>query len=106
MHNVTHKIDSFIIMHDLTDHLPVLVCTDFQRFPKNLNKTPVLIRDTSKFQAASFVEDLLDNLSSLGDISNAYNANQCMNDFINTFKTTLDTHSLHHYVNRRDKKKN
>ena len=27
--NVTHKIDSFIIMHDLTDLLPVLVCTDF-----------------------------------------------------------------------------
>ena len=62
--NVTHKIENFIIMHDLTDHLPVLVCTDFQRFPKNLNKTSVLLRDTNKFQTTSFVEDQLDNLFS------------------------------------------
>ena len=80
-------------MHDLTDHLPVLVCTDFQRFPKNLNKTPALIRYINKFQTASFVEDLLDNLSSLGDFSDAYNANQCMTDFYNTFKTTLNKHA-------------
>ena len=91
-------------MHDLTDHLPVLVCTDFQRFPKSLNKTPVLIRDTSKFQTASFAEDLLDNLSSLVDISNAYNANQCITDFINTFKTTLDTHAPLRKQTRKEKK--
>ena len=51
------------------------------------------------------MDDLLDNLSSLGDISNAYNANQCMTDFINTFKTTLDTHAQLRKQTRKEKKK-
>ena len=102
--NITRKIDSFIILHDVTDHLPVMVCTDFQRYPKNLNEMPTLIRDTRKFRTESFVKNVLDNLSNLGNISNPCNANQCMVDFIDAFRNTLNKHAPLRKQTRKDKK--
>ena len=102
--NITRKIDSFIILRDLTDHLPVMVCTDFQRYPKNLNEMPTLIRDTRKFRTESFAKNLLDNFSNLGNISNPCNANQCMVDFIGAFRNTLNKHAPLRKQTRKEKK--
>ena len=54
---------------------------------------PTLIRDTRKFRTESFVKNLLDNLSNLGNISNPCDANQCMVDFIDAFRNTLNKHA-------------
>ena len=50
-----HK--SFILVEDVSDHLPVMVCSNLS-LPKSEKSTVTLIRDTKNFEEEKFLDKL------------------------------------------------
>ena len=77
--NISHKTDSFVILHNLTDHLPILASSYFKTIEKKSNSG--YFRDTKEFQVDNFVEDLYKNIASV-NLSDALSVNDYFADFI------------------------
>ena len=60
-----HK--SFILVEDVSDHLPVMVGFNLCPF-KSEKSTVTLIRDTKNFEVEKFLDKLTEGMELLGDI--------------------------------------
>ena len=85
--NISKTIKSFILIHDLTDHLPILVSTKLKFYEQD--SATITFRDTTRFDAEGFTEKLWANLDNLNE-DHLHNVNQYMIDFINIFRNTLN----------------
>ena len=99
--NISHKTDSFVILHNLTDHLPILASSYFKTIEKKSNSG--YFRDTKEFQVDNFVEDLYKNIASV-NLSDALSVNDYFADFISQFSTTLEIHAPMRKFTRKEKK--
>ena len=102
--NIFHKTDSFVILpilHNLTDHLPILASSYFKTIDKKSNSG--YFRDTKDFQVDNFVEDLYKNIASI-NLSDALSVNDYFADFISQFSTTLEIHAPMHKFTRKETK--
>ena len=61
--NVISVLKSYILLHDLTDHLPIILNTNMQ--PHTALASTTFERDTKYFQMEAFNESLLENLNSI-----------------------------------------
>ena len=88
--STTKEMKSFILLHDLTDHMLIIVSTNL----KKLNQIPCMTytRDTKNLDAESFQKYLLDNLSMIGNGCEE-DGNSLMKNFINIFNDTLNNHA-------------
>ena len=98
--NISHKTDSFVILHNLTDHLPILASSYFKTIEKKSNSG--YFRDTKEFQVDNFVEDLYKNIASI-NLSDALSVNDYFADFISQFSTTLEIHAPMRKFTRKEK---
>ena len=84
-----HK--SFILVEDVSDHLPVMVCSNLS-LPKSEKSTVTLIRDTKNFEVKKFLDKLTEGMELLGDIKE-----ECIDNytekFIDIFHETLNIHA-------------
>ena len=82
-------------MDDISDHMPVLVCSDLAL--KHPNKYEAsYVRDTKNFEAELFLEELSKSLHLLGETNLPININEIdiyMDKFINIFQLILDKHA-------------
>ena len=58
--NFIKEMKSFILLHDLTDHFPILVSTNFDKL--DLTHDEMLIRDTKHFNVEKFNQELQNNV--------------------------------------------
>ena len=83
-----HK--SFILVEDISDHLPVMVCSNLS-LPKSEKSTVTLIRDTKNFEVEKLLDKLTEGMELLGDIKE-----ECIDNytekFIDIFHETLNIH--------------
>ena len=104
--NVVGEHKSFILVEDVSDHLPVMVCSNLS-LPKSEKSTVTLIRDTKNFEVEKFLDKLTEGMELLGDIKE-----ECIDNytekFIDTFHKTLNIHAprMHHYENKAEMKQN
>ena len=84
-----HK--SFILVEDVSDHLPVMVCSNLS-LPKSEKSTVTLIRDTKNFEVEKFLDNLTEGMELLGDIKE-----ECIDNytekFIDIFHKTLNIYA-------------
>ena len=89
--NVVGEHKSFILVEDVSDHLPVMVCSNLS-LPKSEKSTVTLIRDTKNFEVEKFLDKLTEGMELLGDIKE-----ECIHNytekFIDIFHTTLNIHA-------------
>ena len=94
-HVYTNKVlgehKSFILVEDVSDHLPVMVCSNLS-LPKSEKSTVTLIRDTKNFNTEKFVDKLTEGMELLGDIKE-----ECIDNdnekSIDIFHKTLNIHA-------------
>ena len=95
-----HK--SFILVEDVSDHLPVMVCSNLS-LPKSEKSTVTLIRDTKNFDVEKFLDKLTEGMELLGDIKE-----ECIDNysekFIDIFHKTLNIHAPLWKQNRKETK--
>ena len=99
--NFIKEMKSYILLYYLTDHLPILVTTKFQI--DSQKSVPSLIRDTKRFNAENFNNELLKNLYNKTDYCLS-NVNMLMSNFINTFADTLEIHAPLRKQTQKEKK--
>ena len=63
--NVVGEHKSFILVEDVSDHLPVMVCSNLS-LPKSEKSTVILIRDTKNFDVEKFLDKLTEGMELLG----------------------------------------
>ena len=84
-----HK--SFILVEDVSDHLPVMVCSNLS-LPKSEKSNVTLIRDTKNFEVEKLLDKLTEGMELLGDIKE-----ECIDNytekFIDIFHKTLNIHA-------------
>ena len=84
-----HK--SFILVEDVSDHLPVMVCSNLS-LPKSEKSTVTLIRDTKNFKVEKFLDKVTEGMELLGDIKE-----ECIDNYteklIDIFHKTLNIHA-------------
>ena len=89
--NVVGEHKSFILVEDVSDHLPVLVCSNLS-LPKSEKSTVTLVRDTKNFEVEKFLDKLTEEMELLGDIKE-----ECIDNntekFIDIFHKTLNIHA-------------
>ena len=89
--NVVGEHKSFILVEDVSDHLPVMVCFNLS-LPKSEESTVTLIRDTKNFEVEKFLDKLTEGMELLGDIKE-----ECIDNytekFIDIFHKTLNIHA-------------
>ena len=89
--NVVGEHKSFILVEDVSDHLPVMVCSNLS-LPKSEKSTVTLIRDTKNFEVEKFLDKLTEGMELLGDIKE-----ECIDNytekFIDSFHETLNIHA-------------
>ena len=89
--NVVGEHKSFILVEDVSDHLPVMVCSNLS-LPKSEKSTVTLIRDTKNFEVEKFLDKLTEGMELLGDIKE-----ECIDNhtetFIDIFHKTLNIHA-------------
>ena len=89
--NVVGEHKSFILVEDVSDHLPVMVCSNLS-LPKSEKSTVTLIRDTKNFEVEKFLDNLTEGMELLGDIKE-----ECIDNytekFIDIFHKTLNIHA-------------
>ena len=88
--NILHKNTTYILINDLSDHLPVLTLLHIvKNTPKNV--CTIHIRDTKNFNSEKFLNDLEEALRNLsceeGSINNHFN------NFISKFENVLNIHA-------------
>ena len=90
-YNVVGEHKSFILVEDVSDHLPVMVCSNLS-LPKSEKSTVTLIRDTKNFEVEKFLDNLTEGMELLGDIKE-----ECIDNytekFIDIFHKTLNIHA-------------
>jgi len=93
---------SFILLDDLTDHLPILVSTDLHAIDQICSpilirdtKHFILIRDTKHFIPDAFNENIFENLITLGN-ADKKDINYYIENFISIFTNTLNSHAPMH----------
>ena len=59
--------ESLILVEDVSDHLPVMVCSNLS-LPKSEKSAVTLIRDTKNFDIKKFLDKLTEGMELLGDI--------------------------------------
>ena len=59
--NVVGQHKSFILVEDVSDHLPVMVCSNLS-LPKSEKSTVTLIRDTKNFEVEKFLDKLTEGM--------------------------------------------
>ena len=89
--NVVGEHKSFILVEDVSDHLPVMVCFNLS-LPKSEKSTVTLIRDTKNFEVEKFLDKLTEGMELLGDIKEECIDNYTKN-FIDIFDKTLNIHA-------------
>ena len=86
--NVLGEHKSFILVEDVSDHLPVMVCSNLS-LPKITKSTVTLIRDTKNFDIEKFLDKLTEGMELLGNIKL-----ECIDNytekFIDIFHKTLN----------------
>ena len=89
--NVVGEHKSFILVEDVSDHLPVMVCSNLS-LPKSEKSTGTLICDTKNFEVEKFLDKSTEEMELLGDIKE-----ECIDNytekFINIFHETLNIHA-------------
>ena len=60
--NVLGELKSFILVEDVSDHLPVIVCSNLS-LPKSEQSTVTLTRDTKNFDTEKFLDKLTQGAS-------------------------------------------
>ena len=89
--NVLGEHKSFILVEHVSDHLPVMVCSNLS-LPNSEKLTVTLIRDTKIFDIEKFLNKLTEGMELLGDIKE-----ECFDNytekFIDIFHKTLNTHA-------------
>ena len=89
--NVVGEHKSFILVEDVSDHLPVMVCSNLS-LPKSEKSAVTLIRDTKNFKVEKFLDKLTEGMELLGDIKE-----ECIDKytekFIDIFHKTLNIHA-------------
>ena len=65
--NVVGEHKSFILVEDVSDHLPVMVCSNLS-LPKSEKSNVTQIRDTKNFEVEKFLDKLTEGMELLGDI--------------------------------------
>ena len=89
--NVVGEHKSFILVEDVSDHLPVMVCSNLS-LPKSEKSTVTLIRDTKNFEAEKFLDKLTEGMELLDDIKE-----ECIDNytekFIDIFHKTLNIYA-------------
>ena len=89
--NVVGEHKSFILVEDVSDHSPVMVCSDLS-LPKSEKSTVTLIRDTKNFEVEKFLDKFTKGMELLGDIKE-----ECIDNytakFIDIFHKTLNIHA-------------
>ena len=92
--NISGKTHSYILLDDISDHMPVIVCSDLAlKHPKKYEAS--YVRETKNFEAELFLE-LSKSLHLLGETNLPININEIdiyMDKFINIFKLILDKHA-------------
>ena len=82
---------SFFLVEDVSDHLPVMVCSNLS-LPKSEKSTVTLICDTKNFEVEKFLDELTEGMELLGDIKE-----ECIDNytekFIDIFHKTLNIHA-------------
>ena len=94
--NISGKTHSYILLDDISDHMPVIVCSDLAlKHPKKYEAS--YVRDTKNFEAELFLEDLSKSLHLLGETNlpiNIIEIDIYMDKFINSFQLILDKHAF------------
>ena len=89
--NVEGEHKSFILVEDVSDHLPVMVCSNLS-LPKSEKSAVTLIRDTKNFEEEKFLDKLTEGMELLDDIKE-----ECIDNytekFIVIFHKTLNIHA-------------
>ena len=89
--NVVGEHKSFILVEDVSDHLPVMVYSNLS-LPKSEKSTVTLIRDAKNFEVEKFLDKLTEGMELLGDIKE-----ECIDNytekFIDIFHKTLNLHA-------------
>ena len=93
--NISGETHSYILLDDISDHMPVIVCSDLAlKHPKKYEAS--YVRDTKNFEAELFLEDLSKSLHLLGETNlpiNIIEIDIYMDQFINSFQLILDKHA-------------
>ena len=93
--NISGETHSYILLDDISDHMPVIVCSDLVlKHPKKYEAS--YVRDTKNFEAELFLEELSKSLHLLGDTNLPININEIdiyTDKFINIFQLILDKHA-------------
>ena len=88
-------IYSYILLDDISDHLPVIVCSDLAlKHPKKYEAS--YVRDTKNFKTELFLEELSKSLLLLRGTNLPININEIdiyTDKFINIFELILDNHA-------------
>ena len=89
--NVVGKRESFILVKDVSDHLPVMVCSNLS-LPMSEKSTVILICDTKNFDVEKFLDKLSEGMELSSDIKE-----ECIDNytetFIDIFHKTLNIHA-------------
>ena len=89
--NVVGKHKSFILVEDVSDHLPVMMCSNLS-LPMSAKSTFTLICDTKNFDIEKFLDKLTEGVELLDDIKE-----ECIENysekFIDIFHKTLNIHA-------------
>ena len=92
--NISGETHSYILLDDISDHMPVIVGSDVAL--KHPNKYEASYeRDTKNFEAELFLEELSKSLHLLGETNLPINSNEIdiyTDKFIHIFKLILDKH--------------
>ena len=88
--NVVSEHERFILVEDVSDHLPVMVCSNLC-LPKSKKSTVTLIHDTKIFEVKKILDKLTEGMELVGDIKEECIGNYT-EKFIDSFHKTLNIH--------------
>ena len=102
--NVKYDIQSYILLHDISDHLPVCALINNMKTRTVSHKN--FFRDTRNFVTEKFIEDLASNLFDINEITptNRLDVNEMSNKFVDIFANTLEKHAPLKKTSRKQKK--
>ena len=93
--NISGETHSYILLDDISDHMPVIVCSDLAlKHPKKYEAS--YVRDAKNFEAELFLEELSKSLHLLGETNLPNNINEIdiyTDKFIHIFQLILDKHA-------------
>ena len=102
-----HKLQSFIIKSDLTDHYPIFCVINKNSINNKKNIEQFFYRDKTKFCSKSFCKELqtdLDNYFSHRPTLSSENFNELFNNFVHIISHSIDTHAPLKPISRRMRK--